>query len=446
MLCAVRSTKTRAAVRCAAGFWFCLVARSADAAGPLGAQGASIQTSDYTLDLFQGPVLASARVTAMGGAYSALAEGAEGIPFNVAAASQRDPYSTKRIDYDLTAGITFPSSIASTDFENNGRNFGYENFIWATVGGRLQVDHWGFGTSISVQNYSIGAPSNLAFDVSGVKALAVRIFKVDPVVSYGFFNDQLHVGGGVRSAVFTALDTSSQIDKLLLGTYGLGAQAGVLWRPLTWPLRVGGTIRSPVIKSLESAPHLIEDPATGDRHVGRFYLPRGVNLPWELEWGTAFQIGPRPLNLPWTDERTLQEPRGDAHRTLRARYRALPRQKLLLSFATLITGPTHGAVSVTSLLTQMVDRSGEMTSVTIRGGAEAEIVPNRLQVRLGSYMEPTRFRESSPRIHGTTGFEVRVLDWSVFGLFPEDNSFRISGAVDGARGYFGWSLSVGSWY
>src|SRR6476661_7927210 len=61
----------------------------AHAGGPLGPNGAPITTSDYTLDLFQGPVLASSRVTAMGGAYSGLAEGAEGIPFNAAAASQR---------------------------------------------------------------------------------------------------------------------------------------------------------------------------------------------------------------------------------------------------------------------------------------------------------------------------------------------------------------------
>src|SRR6478672_3195507 len=79
----------------------------ARADGPLGARGTPIQTSDYTLDLFQGPVLASSRVTAMGGAYAGLAEGAEGIPFNAAAASQRNAYSTTATDYELNAGITF---------------------------------------------------------------------------------------------------------------------------------------------------------------------------------------------------------------------------------------------------------------------------------------------------------------------------------------------------
>lgn len=446
MRAATSSRKTRALL---AGLSFCLAPRLGHAGGPLGAQRSPIQTSGYTLDLFQGPVLASSRVTAMGGAYSAIAEGAEGIPFNAAAASQRDPYSTRSTDYELTAGVTFPSSIANTDFENNGKNraekLGHRDFVWATLGGMLQVDHWGFGTIISLQNYSLGAPPKLATDSTDVKDLTVRLFKVDAVVSYGFFHDQLHVGGGARGAIFTAVDTSDG-ESLLFGTYGVGAQAGVLWRPTTLPLRLGGTIRSPILKSTDLAPRVTEDPVTGDRLVGSFYLPSGVNLPWEAEWGAAVQVGPRPLNIGWTDEATLPQPRSDAHRILRSRARALPREKLLLSFGMLVTGPTTGAVGVASMLAQKVDRSGEKTSVTMRGGAEAEFLPNRLMLRAGSYMEPTRFRESSARLHGTTGFEVRVLDWSMFGIFPEDNSFRISGAIDSARGYFGWSLGVGSWY
>jgi hypothetical protein len=35
----------------------------ASAGGPLGAQGTCIQTSDYGVDLFQGPVFASTRIT-----------------------------------------------------------------------------------------------------------------------------------------------------------------------------------------------------------------------------------------------------------------------------------------------------------------------------------------------------------------------------------------------
>lgn len=442
MLRAVTSPKTRAVTY--AGFSFCvaalLVAGPAAAGGPLGAQGSDIQTSAYTLDLFQGPVLASARVVGLAGAYTALAEGAEGIPFNPAAASHRYPFSTEKIDYELTAGVSFPSSLARTDVENNGKNFGYhKHSVWATLGGMLQYGPWGLGTIISLQNYALVGP-----DAAPVKDLTVRVFKVDAVFSYAFFRDQLHVGAGIRGAIFNAVDTSDT-EQLLLGTYGIGAQSGVLWRPRTLPLRVGGTVRSPVLKSFEAGVRDANN-ASGDHAIGGFFLPRGVTLPWEAECGVAVQLGERPLNLPWTDEATVKGPRKDAHRFLRARYRALPREKLLLSFTMVVTGPTTGAVGVSSMLAQKVDRSGEKTSVTLRAGSEAEVLPDRLQIRAGTYMEPSRFRDSTPRLHGTAGFELRVLDWNVFGIFPEDNRFRVSGAIDGSRSYFGWSLAIGSWY
>lgn len=441
--------------------------RRAYADGPLGPQGGPIETSDYALDIFQGPVLASSRVTAMGGAYAGLAEGAEGIPSNAAAASQRYPYSTTRTDYEVTGSLTVPASVARTDFDNNGHvGFGYRDFIFATLGGLIQHDHFGFGTMVSLQNYGLGVPPQLDGS-SDVKDLTVRLFKVDAVGSYGFCRDQLHIGGGIRAAVFTAVDTSTG-EKLLLGTYGVGAQAGALWRPLDLPVRLGLTVRSPVIASLDVAPNVATTPGSGDRRIGRFYLPSGVKLPWEAEWGVAVQLGPRPLNLPWKDEDSLPEEdverarriepgsttdppkleskKAAAHRIQRHRYRMITREKLLLSFSMIATGPTAGAVGVESMLTQVIDRSGEKASVTMRGGAEIEAIPNRLQLRGGSYMEPTRFRESTARLHATAGFELNVLEWSVFGLFPDDNSFRISGAVDSSRGYFGWSLGVGSWY
>ena len=113
--------------------------RRAEAAGPLPGPGERIQTSDYSLDLFQGPVLAGSRITGLAGAYSALAEGAEGHSFNAAAPVVRTPYSMRRTDWDATAGVTFPSSVSGTDFDNNGRTgFTYGNFVFLTAGGQIQ--------------------------------------------------------------------------------------------------------------------------------------------------------------------------------------------------------------------------------------------------------------------------------------------------------------------
>ena len=115
------------------------------------------------------------------------------------------------------------------------------------------------------------------------------------------------------------------------------------------------------------------------------------------------------------------------------------------SASALLSGPAKSAVGLESMLSQTVDRSGEKPVVTIRGGGEAEVIPQWLVVRLGSYLEPTRYAAGATRLHGTAGFSLRTIRWSVFGLFDEDTIFRVSAAVDLARDYFGWGLGAGLW-
>ncbi len=441
-----------------------LAVRDSHAGGPLGPNGTPIQTSDYGIDLFQGPVLASSRVTALGGAYSALAEGAEGIPFNAAAASLRYPYSTTRVDYDLTAGITFPGSLNGTDFDNNGKiGFGYTGFLFLTGGALIQSGPFGIGANLSVQNYSLDTPADQIVRTS-VPGATIRIFKLDMVASYGFADEQLHVGGGVRGAFLTASTGKIPLfgETLLFGSYGIGGQGGILWTPRTLPLRLGITVRSPIIGAVSLAPNATTNPA-GDQIIGGMYLPTGADLPWEFEWGFATQIGPRPLNLRWQDEdllhgeeveeerriytntNTLEPQYKAARRILRRRYRAIERRKLLLSMSMVATGPTENAVGIESMLTQTVDRSGQHFSFTVRGGAEAEVISNRIQLRAGGYMEPTRFASGQSRMHVTTGVEWHVFDWDVLGIFPEDSQWRVTGMLDISRQYFGWGLGLGLW-
>jgi hypothetical protein len=58
-----------------AALGFGCLSRPAYAGGPLGPQGSRIQTSNYGVDLFQGPVFASTRITGIAGAFTAIAEG-----------------------------------------------------------------------------------------------------------------------------------------------------------------------------------------------------------------------------------------------------------------------------------------------------------------------------------------------------------------------------------
>src|SRR5215510_2177548 len=90
------------------------------AAGRLGENGEAIATSAYSIDLYQGPVLAGNRVMGLSGAYVALAEDVDGNLQNPAAPAMRPFFSVDYFDYWLGLGLTFPGRLASIDFFNSG--------------------------------------------------------------------------------------------------------------------------------------------------------------------------------------------------------------------------------------------------------------------------------------------------------------------------------------
>jgi hypothetical protein len=60
--------------------------RSAAALGPAGTE---IDTSDYTIDLHQGPLTASSRVVGLAGTIAPITEGVEGLAVNPASVAMR---------------------------------------------------------------------------------------------------------------------------------------------------------------------------------------------------------------------------------------------------------------------------------------------------------------------------------------------------------------------
>jgi len=69
-------------------------------------------------------------------------------------------------------------------------------------------------------------------------------------------------------------------------------------------------------------------------------------------------------------------------------------------------------------------------------------------LRGGSYLEPTRFRSSpaGARLHFTSGLDIKLVEWSIFDIFEAGTEWRIGGALDLARDYFGWSATAGVWH
>lgn len=440
--------------------WLSLVlfASGARAAGPLPGQGQPITTSAYAVDLFQGPVLASSRLTALAGASAPLAEGTEANGFNAAAPAVRPPWSTDHLDYDLTAGITIPTSLKGNDFYNNhSTRFTFQNFVFLTAGGTLQYGPLGVGLNINLQQYALGHSSEEAMALPNT---TLRLATAHLLAAYAFMDDQVVLGVGARGAILGIVDTSGSVEKELLTMTGIGPELGMLWAPKDLSFRMGLTARSPVRGRPDSGSRTQAD-ASGDRKIGDLYLPNEIRLPAELEGGFAFQFGRRALNLGWKDGRNVPRSELDAerrtvngerepdasvaHRILTRRYRAISRQKVLVTTSLLISGRTLGAVGFESFLSHKVDRSGESVTVTPRLGMEVEAIPSWLQLRAGSYVEPTRFQESSPRIHATTGFDTKLFSWTVFNLLDEGTYFRIGGSADVTRGYFGWGVSAGIW-
>ncbi|MBT8465834.1 MAG: hypothetical protein KJO57_14195, partial [Deltaproteobacteria bacterium] len=66
--------------------------------------------------------------------------------------------------------------------------------------------------------------------------------------------------------------------------------------------------------------------------------------------------------------------------------------------------------------------------------------------RAGTYLEPTRFAQSSLRVHGTLGVDISLFKWNVFGLWPDDYRWQFTTALDVSRKYVSLSFGIGGWY
>lgn len=389
----------------------------------------------------------------MGGAFAALAEGADGQAFNAAAPAVRPMHSSATRDYDLSVGATFPSGLRGTDFDNNGKiGFTYDNFVFVTVGAVVQDGPLAIGMTLDSSFYDLGPLPGVA----DLESVAIQIHKLRILGAGLALDEELAVGAGPRGVLLAITGNEPGRPTRDLATQtGYGVELGALYMPRKLPMRLGLTFRSPITGKLDPSTRLDPD-QFGSRRIGHVLLPDRIVLPWEVEWGVAVQFGPRPLNLgrprasaldadevlaAQRSDETYEETR---KRLLRDAYDRIPRRKLLLAMSFVATGPVSDAVGVESFLSQTVDHAGEKTTLSGRLGLEAEPVRG-FNPRLGTYVEPSRFRNGDPRVHGTTGFDVRLFESSVFGLYDPGTSWRVGGSIDLARDYLSWGVSFGVW-
>jgi len=416
------------------------------AAGLPLAQAQPITGNDFEVDAVDGPVLGSSREVGMAGAYTALASGASGAPFNPAAFAAREIYEYEPWAWDVTLSYFFPGVGGANDFFDNGRRgVDTSGFQFADMGGRLQYRNGGAGLLIRTLNYRVPLGTGTRFDVSLITAHVAA--------AYGLLDGQLTIGLGVRVAnMNVAVVRGGTRNDSLVSFTGTGAEAGAILGLANMPFRIGLSARMPVDSRV--APDAV---GAGTTQVAGLFLPRGVHLPWEIEAGFAWQLGPKPLNSRYlrykrAEPRVLRALAGQAgaedaaeraqdevEREAQVRSRSLRRRYLLLSGSLLLIGRTRDGVGLDAFLEQERRPRGQSISFGVRLGAEAEVVPDRLKLRAGFYVEPARQRDVSPRPHVTAGVDLRLF--TVFGY-----TLRGTVTIDGAPRYADFGLGLGIWH
>jgi hypothetical protein len=469
----------------------------ARAGGPVGSNGQPITTSEYSLDLFQGPLFAGSRVTSLGGAYVAIAEDVDGDLQNPAAPAVRPFFSYTHFDYWLGFGVTFPADLANMDFFNSGSKTHVPNspksFVFFTPAVNLQWGEFAIGLNLAIQNYALSDP--VMGERRGVTA---TIPTTHLQIARGFEHNQLVFGVGVRYVSMTVNEPDQ--GGFLFRSSGPGFEFGGVFKPEALPLRLGIAYRTPIITQASYSDKLLPN-ENGDLVLKRndgssIYLPKSVSSPWDLNFGFAVQFGARPLNPPWRSdeelikrqllERELRELEYDedlqraialsrsasdrsaakteydkkiaaeerateiallkVKRGIEKKLTAMNRFYVQVAASMLLSGAVENSVGVESLVNQTVQRSGQHTVLSPRLGVEVGAFPEFLKLRGGTYLEPTRFDEAKPRMHATGGLDLKLLVWNVFGLWPDNYMWRLGLGVDAARDYYTWGLTIAGWY
>jgi hypothetical protein len=473
--------------------------RHSNAGSPIGPNGTPIQTSEYSLDLFHGPVFAGSRVTGLAGAYVAIAEDVDGDIQNPAAPAVRPFFSYSHFDYYLGFGLTFPATLHNTDFFNSGSATHIANspdsFVFFTPALNLQFGDLGVGANVEMQQYQLSNPSTSGDSKTTVR---VTIPTTHLQFAYGLDHNQWVLGVGTRLVSMAVRE--SQGSSATFTSNGTGLEFGGVYKPENIPLRVGVAFRTAIQTDPSYRDGLLPN-ENGDLVLtgsegNSIFLPKAVAFPWDVNFGVAVQFGPRPLNPPWRTTTELIERPALEHRLRQldretARSRALAgatteeeRRKIAHTFdveqakddeklghaetaardaieqdltklnrfyvqvaaSMVVSGAVDQGVGVESLVSQVVNRSGQRAVVSPRLGVESGVIPTFLKLRAGTYIEPTRFDGSSARVHATFGFDIKLIKWNVFGIWPDDYMWRLGAGGDVTERYATWGVTIAGWY
>lgn len=324
-------------------------------------------------------------VVGMGGAGLALARGATGLLYHPASAAWRREEDTKRIGISTALSLMRVGADEPVDLSNAAIDGAQWSGWLLGTGASGFVGRTGGGASVSALQY--------AHDDT-----RVRIGDGHVALSRLSANNHVASGVGLRM-LLVEVNVGGESSWF----QGFGGEAGAVLSDASGGWNLGGVIRSPVRASVRESSLDID----------------AVALPWQAAMGVA-----------WVSRA--------ARRSTRLPVR--------LAADLVVDGPVTDGVTLEPLLHGEVVPRGFGLSYSPRIGGELEVLPERVRLRGGSYIEPARSAYADARIHGTAGFEVKLFHLKLpWGLL--DNDLTWEGSVDIADRYTNASwIGIGLWH
>jgi hypothetical protein len=401
------------------------------------ANAQSTPTTPATIDTSLGPIVGGTRYIGLSGAYVAIAEGNEGIAINPASDAVRLGYSWHQWDEGVGIDVSIGAWLPKNDIYNQPASSGSKKStaFFGSLGLNVYYEYAGLGVAAEAQ--SNAATSQTQAQGIAPTQLSANYGMVHASLAYGFYSGQLVLGAGPRFVGMRFGGGSSSSS--LFSTAGVGYEAGVIVKPTNSQYRIAAAAKSPVTANAPGA-----DSAR----------PTKLHVPWEAALGFAYQFGGRPLNPRFTTVDDVARERNGgrepskaeleaAERELFDRYERRERVYLLVSTELALVQSSGAQIGLNALDSLT---SSTRPLVSPRLGLESEVVPHHLKLRAGSYYESARLAQTNGRVHGTGGADIRLFEWSAFGLLEPFDFWQLSLGADGARSYLNTSISIGFWH
>lgn len=367
--------------------------------------GDPITSRDYAIELYEGVAIGDSALIGMGGAGAARALGSAGALLNPSAPVIRRATDNDRWSWDYHLDLL--TARYSSDYDNNGTPTSGNGAQLATLGASLRIGTW----AVSLTGIGQAAPLD-----GSEPALTATTTRVKLAVAHRFERAQLAVGFAAQTVRF-AIATNNAAAQALFAIEGVGAVIGATWLPRGANVRAGLAIESRIVGAQ------VQTEGCDPENCQGFILPTQIEAPGRTILGVAYRWAASPWNQQVASE-------------------FLDERSLTVAADLVVSGTSSHGNGLEAFGQMQLQPAGRNYTASPRVGIEVEPMPGRLRLRTGSYWEPGRFEGVGGRVHATLGFEVRALEFRLWGL----RRGRLGTTFDFAARYRNLGLSIGFWH